>query len=342
MRTILTSCCLLAYLCVACAAEESAAQRGYRFLTEVPVLSTDFDQEAMDAIWQGWPDPARSRAEKADPAERRRLIFERYGLTLRPDDPSGKPLQYVVDEDGNWTMNCFSCHGGAVYGRSTPGAPNNRYALQTLTEEIAKSKARQGKLPSRMEIGSLLVPLGTTNGTTNAVVFGMGLMKNRDADLNVVAAPPQFFTHHDMDAPPWWYFYKRPDLYIDGFVPKGHRLLMQFMMIPENGPDFFKRHEDNFRDVMAYLESLRPPGYEGKIDEPLASRGKLVFQDHCAELSRKLRNGLELSESAHRDRRDRHRSGSPDRADGFGAQSSHGRLVHAPRRRKSVAGGGGS
>lgn len=260
-----------------------AAERGYRFLTTAAVLPGDFHQSAFDSIWKVWPQSSRDEATAADADRRRELAFERYGLTTRPDDASGKPLQYVVDSEGNWTMNCFACHGGSVYGTPTPGAPNNRYALQTLTEEIGKSKLLLGQLPGRMELGALFIPLGTTNGTTNAVVFGMGLMNGRDEQLNVVARPPRRFTHHDMDAPPWWYFYKRPNLYIDGFAERGHRGLMQFTLVPENGPEFFRDHEDDFRDVFAYLMSLRPPKFTGSVDNVLAQRGRGLFENHCAE-----------------------------------------------------------
>ncbi|WP_146521363.1 c-type cytochrome [Stieleria varia] len=260
-----------------------SAQRGYQFLTESAVLSSDFDQTTVDHLWTVWPQELRKQAESASPERRREMMFERYGLTPRPDDKSGKPLQYVVDDGGMWTMNCFSCHGGSVYGEPMPGAPNNRYALQTLTEEIAKSKASLGKLPGRMEMGSLFIPLGTTNGTTNAVVFGMGLMKSRDRDLNIVPSRPEFFTHHDMDAPPWWHFHKRPYIYIDGFAQKGHRGLMQFTLIPENGPAFYRRHEQDFKDVYAYISSLRAPKYTGVIDTLLAEQGRGVFQNNCAE-----------------------------------------------------------
>ncbi|MDM4016336.1 hypothetical protein [Roseiconus lacunae] len=259
------------------------ARRGYRYLTETAVLPSDFHQSTFDELWKVWPEELRHQAEQADPQERRQLAYQRYGLTVRPDDDSGKPLQYVVDEKDAWTMNCFSCHGGSVYGKPTPGAPNNRYALQSLTEELTKAKARLGLLPGRMELGALFIPLGTTNGTTNAVVFGMGLMNGRDAKLNVVAKLPRSFTHHDMDAPPWWYFYKRPSIYIDGFAQKGHRALMQFTLVPENGPDFYRDNEHHFKDVYAYLSSLRPPTYTGEIDQRLAERGRGVFNDNCAE-----------------------------------------------------------
>ncbi len=273
---------LLSY--AACPAKgEDAVDRGYQLLTESALLPSDFHQSTFDEIWQSWPEPLRSKAEKASPAERRGMAFQRYGLTTRPGDQSGKPLQYVVDADGNWTMNCLSCHGGSVYGKPTPGAPNNQFGLQTLTEEIRRTKFRLGKPLSRMDVGSLIIPLGSTNGTTNAVVFGIGLMSNRDAELNVIGAFPRSFVHHDMDAPPWWHFNKRPYLYIDGFAQKGHRGLMQFMLVPENGPEFFREHEDDFRDVYAYLSSLRAPKYEGPIDHELGEQGRAVFQKNCAE-----------------------------------------------------------
>jgi len=151
-----------------------------------------------------------------------------------------------------------------------------------MTEEIRRTKLRLGKPLSRMDLGSLVIPLGTTVGTTNAVVFGQGLMHYRDAELNVVERPPVSFDHHDMDAPAWWHFHKRSHLYIDGFAEKGHRGLMQFMLVPENGPDFFRRREDDFRDVFAYLSSLRPPQYPGEIDRGLAERGRGVFNESCA------------------------------------------------------------
>lgn len=279
----LTMAALLLQFALPCARGEDAADRGYRVLTETPTLTSDFTQKAFDAVWQSWPQPRRSEAEKSTLAQRRQMAFDRYGLTPRPSDRSGKPLQYVVDAEGNWTMNCFSCHGGEVYGTPTPGAPNNRFALQTMTEELRATKFRIGEPLSRMELGALVIPLGTTHGTTNAVVFGMGLMSHRDKDLNLINSAPKAFDHHDMDAPPWWYFYKRPSLYIDGFAEKGHRGLMQFMLIPENGPEFFRNHENDFRDVFAYLSSLRPPKYPGSIDASLAEQGRGLFEKHCSE-----------------------------------------------------------
>ena len=263
---------------------ETAAQRGYRNLTERAYLPPDFDQETFDQLWKTWPEPLREKAAAASPSERRDMAFRRYGLTYRPGDGSGRPLQYVVSASGEWTMNCFACHGGLVNGQSIPGAPNSSLALETLTAEVRLTKLRMGKPLARMEVGSLFMPLGSTHGTTNAVMFGVALMAFRDSHLNVVPRriPPPM-THHDMDAPPWWHFHRKKNLYIDGFAPKSSRALMQFMLVEQNGPERFTEWEQDFQDVFAYLQSLRPPKYEGPIDRQLAEEGRIAFERVCAE-----------------------------------------------------------
>lgn len=262
--------------------DQPSAERGYQLLTRKPYLPADFDQETFDALWTVWPEQLRKAAESATQDERRQLAFSRYGLTARPDDPS-KPLQYVVDDHGQWTMNCFSCHGGKVRGIPHPGLPNSLYALATLTDDVRKVKVKLGKKPTRMEVGSLFIPLGKSNGTTNAVMFGVALMAFRDAHLQLQPrdrAPKM--VHHDMDAPAWWHFKRKSHLYIDGFAGKGHRALMQFMLVEENGPEDFRRWESEFRDVFAYIASIEPPRYPFAIDRNLAAQGARVFEESCA------------------------------------------------------------
>jgi hypothetical protein len=273
------------FLCAASVAAKEpnpAAERGYKFLTQKIYLPPDFTQEVFDEAWKQWPEPLRAQAEKATPEERRKMAFSRYGLTPRPDDPT-KPLQYVV-ENGVWTMNCFACHGGQVAGKVIPGLPNSTFALQTLTDDTRAIKLASNKPLGRMDFGSLFVPLGTSNGTTNAVMFGVALMNFRDPDLSVHKdrLPPKM-THHDMDAPPWWHFQKKEFIYADAFAAKGHRGLMQFMLVPQNGPGKFREWEADFKDVFAYIESIEPPKYPYPIDEPLASKGRIAFNRVCAD-----------------------------------------------------------
>ncbi len=256
---------------------------GYRFLTTEPILSGDFEQEVVDNLWQVWEEPARLAAEKASPEERRQMAFSRYGLTSAPGDASGKPQQYVVSANGTWTMNCLACHQGKVAGKVIPGVPNSHFALQSLMEDVRNTKLKLGRKLVRMDLASAVFPLGTTNGTTNAVMFGVALLSSRDKQLNFTPTVPPPMTHHDHDAPAWWNFKKKTHLYCDGFSPKGHRPLMQFMLIPENGPEEFAAREADFQEVYAWLESLEAPKYPFAIDQALAKQGEAVFNNHCAD-----------------------------------------------------------
>ncbi|MCA9166680.1 MAG: cytochrome c [Planctomycetales bacterium] len=260
------------------------AATGYRLITEKPYLPPDFDQEIFDRLWETWDDPQREEAQRADIATRRRLTMRQYGLTPRPNDHLARPLQYVVTADGQYSMNCFACHGGEVNGATYPGAPNSRYALEQLTRDVRLTKLKLGKPLSHMDLGSLFMPLGSTRGTTNAVMFGVALLANRDVDLQLLPRrlPPPM-THHDMDAPPWWHVQRKQKLYIDGFAPQGHRPLMQFMLVEQNSAEDFQSWEEDFEHVEAYIRSLQPPAYPGAVDTKLADEGQHVFNRSCAE-----------------------------------------------------------
>ena len=260
------------------------ADRGFHWLTTKPYLPADFDNATLESLWQNWSSPRREQAEKATPAERRRLTFEYYGLMPRPGSTTaGAPLGYVDDGRNGFVMNCLSCHTGKVAGEVVLGVGNSQFALQTLTEDVRWTKIRMGKPLSHLDLASLKMPLGTSHGTTNSVIFGVALGSIRDKDLNLVLNRPEpQLLHHDMDAPPLWNVRKKKMLYSDGFVAKGHRPLLQFVMLPRNSGKQLKGWEPDFRDILAWIESLPVPKYRGEIDRPLADRGKVAFEAHCA------------------------------------------------------------
>ncbi len=262
--------------------QDSRAAQGWKLLRSRAYLPPDFDQEIFDELWTTWEQPLRGRAEKASPQERHQMAMQRYGLLPDPENRAHS-LQYVVDKNGLWIMSCLACHQGQVNGRTIPGLPNTNYALETLTEDVRLVKVRQRKPFGQMDIGSLFLPLGTTNGTTNAVMFGVALMRHRNAELEIVPRAPRFdLIHHDMDAPPWWHYQRRTHLYADGFAPKGHRMLMQFLLVKENEPATFRQWEDDFRMIESWLQTLKPPRWPWAIDRPLADKGRGVFGTHCA------------------------------------------------------------
>jgi hypothetical protein len=134
-----------------------------------------------------------------------------------------------------------------------------------------------------MDLGGAAMPLGTSIGTSNAVMFGVVLLNYRDADLNVHRdrLPPKT-THHDHDAPPWWNIKKKSFLYADGGIAKSHRALMQFLLLPKNGPEKFREWEQDYVDILAWMESIEPPKYPFAVDRQLAARGEKIFVESCS------------------------------------------------------------
>ena len=268
-----------------CANELTAAERGYENLRTHQYLPPDFDDEVFASLWTVWPEPDRGEAEAADSAKRRQLTFSYYGLIPASDDRDGtKPaLGYVADGGGNWVMNCLACHGGKVAGRVIPGLPNSHTALQTLSEDVRTVKMSQGKALSHLDVGSIQMPLNTTNGTTNSVIFGiaLGAFRNPDMSVDLGRKLPKLL-HHDMDAPPFWNVRKKRSLYADGFSPKTARPLMQFILLPRVTPEQLTRWEPEFFEILAWIESLEPPKYPFEINRELAERGAAIFNNNCS------------------------------------------------------------
>ena len=271
---------LLAVSAASAAAGDPA--RGFELLRTKGYLPADFDEGTLDALWTNWPEPGRSAAEAATTEDRRAMTLARYGLHAPPGRPDG--LAGYVATDRGFAMSCFACHAGSVAGGETVwGLPNAHTALHSLTDDVLATKLRQLKLPSHMDVGSRYIPLNQTDGTTNAVIFGVALGAGRDADMNVTDGREPNVVHHDMDAPPWWNVRKKRMLYLDGFAPKTARVLMQFMMLPANDGPTFRGWEADYEDVLAYIESCEPPAWPWAVDLELAERGREAFEANCSQ-----------------------------------------------------------
>ena len=155
--------------------------------------------------------------------------------------------------------------------------------MQTLTEDVRLVKLSQGKKLGHLDLATLQLPLSTTNGTTNAVMFGvvLGTYRNPDMTVDTNRKLPKL-SHHDMDAPPFWNVRKKRSLYADGHSPKTPRPLMQFILLPRVTPEKLAEWEPHFTDLLVWIESLEPPKYPFEISRTLASRGERLFVENCA------------------------------------------------------------
>jgi mono/diheme cytochrome c family protein len=264
------------------------AAKGFEILMTAPMSSPIMKVADVERLWTVWEEDENAKAEKADPDERMRLTFERYGWAKRPGDAAPKlPLDYIEDGKGNLVTNCFSCHGGKVAGETIPGAGNTHVDLTTLSTDLMKLRALDaGKDPAKVKdvIGPFQTPLNFHRGVTNAVIFAPVFAALRDPKLGLqYAQHPETLLHHDMNPPPWWNFKKKKRIYADAFAPKTPRQLMPFAMSPLFTDEKFRSFEPNFVHIYQYIEELQPPKYPYPIDEKLAERGKVLFEQTCSE-----------------------------------------------------------
>ena len=87
----------------------------------------------------------------------------------------------------------------------------------------------------------------------------------------------------ELDVPAWWILGRKATMYYDGRTDaRSVRSNMQFLL-GEKTLDEFKALEPTFRDIQAYLKSLKPPKYPFPIDPSTAARGQAVFAKNCAK-----------------------------------------------------------
>ena len=291
MRKLLTLAATVAIglsaLTVPAAAEETAAERGYRTLLTVPIGVRLMTEADFDRIWQVWPEPARSRAEKASPGERLQMTLARYGFQLTADRPGNLPQQFTADDKGNVSINCLACHGGPVEGKVTIGLGNSLINLRTFTDDLARYLAANGREPSPPPPKAPPFAEEPTRGLNNAWGAAISFMAMRDRDLNVTEAPQFPVKAPDeldipVKTPPFWLSKRKTRYYYDAFIGKTHRDIMQFVFEYSVTPQQVAEMEPYFKDIFAWINSVQPPKYPGDIDRMAADRGRLVYLKNCA------------------------------------------------------------
>jgi mono/diheme cytochrome c family protein len=254
------------------AAEPTAADRGYKALTETAFIPAFWTNKVVQDAWKVWP------GVKERPENYAEVFREHYGLHEAPYRsgplPMGLRKAKRVFNDGIGA-DCMLCHGGSILGKSIVGLGNSTLDIQALFEDFNK-------------VDGLPKPpftFGNVRGTNEADGFGVYLLGFRNPDLSISGKWVNLGLRDDTcaDVPAWWLMKKKRTMYYTGATDsRSVRSLMQFMMHPLNGPEAFDKAEPAFRDILEYLVSLEPPKYPFPIDETKAKQGEAVFKVNCA------------------------------------------------------------
>jgi len=254
------------------AAEPTAAERGYKALTETAFSPGFWKTTSIANAWKQWGMPAK-------PANYDAAFRERYGLHPAPYPNDGLPMglrKTTILFKTAIGADCMLCHGGSILGKSYVGLGNSTLDIQALFEELARTDGLSGKLPFTFT---------NVRGTNEADGFGVYLLGFRNPDLTL-RDWKNLGLHDDTcsDVPAWWLLKKKKTIYHTGATnSRSVRTLMQFMMHPLTTSGMFEKAEPAFRDIQRYLLQMEPPKYPFPIDRARAARGGAIFTDNCAK-----------------------------------------------------------
>jgi hypothetical protein len=273
MSRIVSAAICLAFSLVAAAADPAAEARGKKALERTAFIPGFWPSFAYDQAWKAW-----GVAEK--PKDYAVAFRDRYGLHPAPypnaDLPMGlRPAPIVLGK--GLSIDCMTCHGGSILGKSYVGLGNTSLDFEALFEELYRASNISVKLPYTSS---------NVRGTTEAAAFAVSLLGYRTPELNLKPDYTDLGLKDDAceDVPAWWLLKKKRTMYhTGGGDASSVRSLMQFLMHPLTTPADFARHEPAFRDVRQYLLSIEAPKFPFPVDRTLAETGERLFKVNCAK-----------------------------------------------------------
>ena len=259
--------------------EVPEAERGKDALTLHGYLKPAWSDQAYKKVGRFWGDGAPDPDK--DPEAYAAAFRKRYGLhpATYPNDGLPMGLRRGVTSDGSrkgLQVDCLICHGGSIGGQAVVGLGNTQLDLKLLFEELTRADGRTFPFVPYV--------INSSRGTVNAGMFSAVLLSIRNTDLTRRVFPMLLGANlPEMDTPAWWNLKHKDTMYFDGRTPADSvRSTMQFLL-GEKSLDEFKALEPTFRDIHAYIKSLKPLKYPFAIDADKAARGKVVFESHCAK-----------------------------------------------------------
>jgi mono/diheme cytochrome c family protein len=258
---------------------DPAVERGRVAMTREGHLKPVWTDRAYRRAGTFWGHEAP--APETSPEAYKAAFENRYGLHPAPYPNDGLPmgLRRGNGPDGTKTglqIDCLVCHGGSIGGTSYVGLGNTTLDLKSLFDDLIRADGRPVPPP--------LFVLNSSRGTVNAGQVAAVLLALRNPDLSIRKFPlPLGANLPELDVPAWWLLGRKQTMYYDGRTDaRSVRTNMQFLL-GEKSLQELKDLEPTFRDIQAYLKSIKPPKYPFPIDASKAARGESVFVKNCAK-----------------------------------------------------------
>lgn len=255
------------------AAEKSAAARGAEAVRGKPSMNPSlWSLKARDEVWKVW-------GLKEKPADHPAAFRARYGLHAAPYENNGLPMG-LHEVRGTFakgvSVDCLLCHAGTVAGQTIIGLANTSLDMQALFDEMSLADGNRFDVPFRAS--HVRGPIDPVGGLTF-------LMELRDAEMNIQKpATLDRPEHVSSDPPAWWQLKKKKVRnWNGGLDARSTRVDIATLLHPFNSGDFVRKQEKVFGDIHAFVLSVEAPRYPFAVEAETATKGRDVFNVHCAE-----------------------------------------------------------
>lgn len=195
--------------------------------------------------------------------------------------------------------NCLQCHGQVFDGKLVVGLGNaltdytvNREGLAVMAENMLKKLPGNAKKYEaaaaflravKMISPKLVVPV---KGVNVADVLAALLVSHRNpqtlewSDVNLLQLPDDIVP---TDVPAWWLLKKKHAMFYNGFGRGDFgRFLMASNLLTVTDTAEAREVDGHFNDVLAYIQQLQAPKYPKPIDQGLAKKGEIIFNNNCS------------------------------------------------------------
>lgn len=193
---------------------------------------------------------------------------------------------------------CLQCHAQVFDGKLVIGLGNSAGDFTGLVKKgkkLAMLRQLQLTSPARYRaVKPLLTAMQTVDPLMETEVQGVN-PADRLAAILVAHRDPKTLKWSDKpllnlpegviptDVPAWWLLKKKNAMFYNGFGRGdfGKFLMLSNILTVEDSSEA-REVFSHFGDVLAYIRSLTPPPYPGKINKALAAAGRQVFNTTCA------------------------------------------------------------
>jgi mono/diheme cytochrome c family protein len=223
----------------------------------------------------------------------------------RDGDNKDIPYDYTVVKAPNGepvvAPNCLQCHAQVFDGKLIMGLGNSTIDFTHGEKLDPKNAAAAEKLlknldPKKYDAAEpFLRVVKGIGGQLHTQVRGVNVA-DRLAALLASHRDPKTFRWSDQpmldvpseviptDVPAWWMLKKKNAMFYNGFGRGDFgRFLMASNLLTVNDTSESREVDAHFNDVLAFINSIKPPAYPNPVNKAMVKKGGILFVQNCSK-----------------------------------------------------------